>query len=129
MDQSGLARGLSRKQAFHRLISAWANAAVDHQSGGTAKIQLEINTKGVDFVVPRALQPKYDNDGQQKVDRETGVPLHVTELVAMDDTGAEMIKVTIVGEPRGAGRQLVTMVKLVATPWNIRRHGTPRVSR
>jgi hypothetical protein len=37
----------------------------------------------------------------------------------MDDTGAEVIKVTTAGEPKVTKRQLVTVVKLVATPWNI----------
>ncbi|MGH3778335.1 MAG: hypothetical protein ACRDRR_21770 [Pseudonocardiaceae bacterium] len=82
-------------------------------------MQLEIKTEGVDFVVSRAPQPKNDNDGRQKTDRETGAPLHVTELVAMDDTGAEVIKVTTAGEPRVTKRQLVTVAKLVATPWTI----------
>jgi len=59
------------------------------------------------------------NDGRQKADRETGEPLHVIELVAMDETGAEVIKVTTAGEPKGAKRQLVTVRRLVATPWNI----------
>jgi hypothetical protein len=71
------------------------------------------------FVVSRAPQPKNDNDGWQKTDRDTGELLHVTELVAMDDTGAEVIKVTTAGEPKITKRQLVTVVKLVATPWNI----------
>ena len=82
-------------------------------------MQLEIKTEGVDFVVSRGPQPKNDNDGRQKTDRETGELLHVTELVAMDETGAEVIKVTTAGQPRIAKRQLVTVVKLVATPWNI----------
>lgn len=82
-------------------------------------MQLEIKTEGVDFVVSRGPQPKNDNDGRQKSDRETGALLHVTELVAMDDTGAEVIKVTTAGEPKVAKRQLVTVVRLVATPWNI----------
>ncbi|PZS23734.1 MAG: hypothetical protein DLM61_23590 [Pseudonocardiales bacterium] len=82
-------------------------------------MQLEIKTEGVDFVVSRAPAPKNDNDGRQKADRETGAPLCVTELVAMDDTGAEVIKVTTAGEPRVAKRQLVTVARLVATPWNI----------
>ena len=67
-------------------------------------MQLEIKTEGVEFVVSRAPQPKNDNDGRQKADR---------------DTGAEVIKVTTAGEPRVTTRQLVTVVKLVATPWNI----------
>jgi len=82
-------------------------------------MQLEIKTEGVEFVVSRAPLPKNDNDGRQKADRDTGAPLYVTELVAMDDTGAEVLKVTTVGEPRITMRQLVTVVKLVATPWNI----------
>jgi hypothetical protein len=82
-------------------------------------MQLEINTEGVDFVVSRAPQPKNDNDGRQKTDRGTGELLHVTELVAMDETGAEVIKVTTAGQPRVTKRQPVTVVKLVATPWNI----------
>jgi hypothetical protein len=82
-------------------------------------MQLEIKTEGVDFVVSRAPLPKNDNDGRQKTDRDTGAPLCVTELVAMDDTGAEVIKVTTSGEPRVAKRQLVTVLRLVATPWVI----------
>jgi hypothetical protein len=82
-------------------------------------MQLEIKTDGVDFVVSRAPQPKNDAEGRQKADRETGALLYVTELVAMDGIGAEVIKVTTAGEPRVAQRQLVTVVKLVATPWNI----------
>ncbi|HET9258121.1 MAG TPA: hypothetical protein VFO16_23395, partial [Pseudonocardiaceae bacterium] len=35
------------------------------------------------------------------------------------DTGAEVIKVTTAGEPKITKRQLVTAVKLVATPWII----------
>ena len=82
-------------------------------------MQLEIRTEGVEFVVSRAPQPKNDNDGRQKTDRETGELLHVTELVAMDETGAEVIKVTTAGQPRVTKRQSVTVVKLVATPWTI----------
>jgi hypothetical protein len=61
-------------------------------------MQLKIKTDGVEFVVSRAPQPKNDNGGRQKVDRDTGASLHVTELVAMDDTGAEVIKVTTAGD-------------------------------
>src|SRR5918911_741921 len=82
-------------------------------------MQLEIKTDGVEFVVSRAPQPKNDNDGRQKTDRETGELLHVTELVAMDETGAEVIKVTTAGQPQVTKRQLVMVVKLVATPWTI----------
>jgi hypothetical protein len=86
-------------------------------------MQLEIKIEGVDFVVSRAPQPKNDAEGRQKADRETGALLYVTELVAMDTTGAEVIKVTTVGEPRVVKRQFVTVLKLVATPWTIEGRG------
>jgi hypothetical protein len=54
-------------------------------------MQLSIKTEGVDVVVSRVPQPKNDSDGRQKADRDAGELLHVTELVAMDDTGAEVI--------------------------------------
>jgi hypothetical protein len=59
----------------------------------------------VDFVVSRAPQPKNGNDGRQKADRKAGAPLHVTELVAMDETGAEVIKVTTARQPKVVKRQ------------------------
>ena len=82
-------------------------------------MQLELKTEGVDFVVSRVPQPKNDNDGRQKADRDTGELLYTTELVAMDDTGAEVIKVTTAGEPQVAKRQTVTVTKLLATPWTV----------
>jgi hypothetical protein len=82
-------------------------------------MQLEIKTQGVEFVVSRAPQPKNDNDGRQKADRDSGAPLYVTELVAMDDTGAEVIKVTTAGAPKVGKRQMVAVSGLVAVPWAV----------
>lgn len=39
-------------------------------------------------------EPKNDENGRQKADRTSGELLFVTELVVMNDTGAEVIKVT-----------------------------------
>jgi hypothetical protein len=104
---------------FSRLIGVRVERSATTDLEERQTMQLEIRTEGIEFVVSRAPQPKHDNDGRQKSDRETGAPLHVTELVAMDDTGAEVIKVTTAGEPKVVKRQLVTVVKLVATPWII----------
>lgn len=82
-------------------------------------MQLEITTEGVEFVVSRLPQPKNDNEGRQKADRKSGELLFTTELVAMDDTGAEVIKVTTAGEPKVVKRQGVAVRRLVATPWNV----------
>jgi hypothetical protein len=82
-------------------------------------VRLEIRTEGVDFVASRAPEPKNDGDGRQKADRATGELLYVTELVAMDDAGAEVIKVTTAGMPKVGKRQTVTVTSLVAVPWVI----------
>ena len=69
-------------------------------------MQLEIKTDSVEFVVSRAPQPKNDNDGRQKTDRETGELLHVTELVAMDDAQSGLGKVTNANRWRSKVAQL-----------------------
>ncbi len=80
-------------------------------------MKLEIKLDGVDFVVSKAPEPKSDGDGGQKADRVTGELLFVTELVALDDSGAEVIKVTTAGAPKVAKRQPVWLGTLVAVPW------------
>jgi hypothetical protein len=82
-------------------------------------MRLEIRTEGVDFVVSRAPEPKSDGEGRQKADRGTGELLYVTEVVAMDDTGAEVIKVTTAGAPKVGKRQMVAVSGLVAVPWAV----------
>jgi hypothetical protein len=86
-------------------------------------MRLEIRTDGVDFVVSREPLPKNDQDGRQKADRETGELLYVTELVAMDDAGADVIKVTTAGTPKVSKRQAVSVRRLVANPWVIEGRG------
>jgi hypothetical protein len=82
-------------------------------------VKLEIKTDGVDFVVTHEPLAKQDMEGRQKADRGTGELLYVTELVAMDDSGAEVIKVTTAGAPKVTKRQPVAVRCLVANPWNV----------
>jgi hypothetical protein len=82
-------------------------------------VRLEILTDGVEFVVSREPSAKNEQEGRQKADRDTGELLYVTELVAMDDSGAEVLKVTTAGQPRVAKRQPVAVRGLVANPWNV----------
>jgi hypothetical protein len=83
-------------------------------------VRLEIRTDGVEFVVSREPEPKSDMDGRQKADTRTGELLFTTELVAMDDTGAEVIRVTTGGSaPAVTKRQMVAVTGLVAVPWAI----------
>jgi hypothetical protein len=81
-------------------------------------VKLELKTDGVDFVVSKPPTPKTDENGRQKADRNTGELHFVTELVAMDDDGAEVIKVTTLGDaPKVAKRQAVMPAGLRVTHW------------
>ena len=81
-------------------------------------MQLELKTEGVDFVVSKLPAPKNDENGRQKADRTTGELQFVTELVAMDDEGAEVIKVTTLGSaPKVAKRQMVALTGLRVQHW------------
>jgi hypothetical protein len=82
-------------------------------------MQWEIKTEGLEFVISRLPQPNNDNKSRQKADRKSGELLFTTELVAMDDTSAEAIKVITAGEPKAVNRQGVAVPRLVATPWNV----------
>jgi len=67
----------------------------------------------------RPPEPRGDGDGRQKVDRASGESLYATELVAIDDTGAEVVKVTTAGAPKVAPDQMVQVSGLVALPWSM----------
>lgn len=80
-------------------------------------MRMEIRTERVQFLATRQPEPKTDQDGRQKRDRETQEPLWQTELVAIDGEGADVIKVATAGEPKIAPGQYVQVAELVATPW------------
>jgi hypothetical protein len=80
-------------------------------------VNLELKTDGVDFVVSKLPEPKNDETGTQKADRTTGELLFVTELVVMDDSGADVIKVTTGGAPKIAKRQMVAVSGLRVMHW------------
>jgi hypothetical protein len=65
-------------------------------------------------VVPK---PKSDMEGRQRTDRITGTPLFVTQLIKLDDDGAEIIPVTTPGAPDVGQGAEVRPVNLVAIPW------------
>lgn len=79
---------------------------------------MQLKTDGVDFVVSKMPAPKNDENGRQKADRTTGELQFVTELVAMDDDGAEVIKVTTGGAaPKVTKRQAVQVTGLRVMHW------------
>ncbi len=83
-------------------------------------MKLLIDTSRVTFTVSRGFEPKIDHTtGRQKTDRNTGAELYTTQLVAIDDKGAEVILVTVAGPQREVPKGTpVTVVDLEAIPWN-----------
>lgn len=83
-------------------------------------MNLQIKTDGIEFVVSKLPVTKNDEAGRQKADRTTGELLFVTELVAMDDEGAEVIKVTTGGAaPKVTRRQMVQVTGLRVMHWSM----------
>jgi hypothetical protein len=81
-------------------------------------MRLRIDTSGTRFIVTRAAEPRLNFEtGSPKVDAATGVPLYATQLLALDDTGGEVLSVTVVGDPKVSVTQQVLVSGLVAIPW------------
>lgn len=82
-------------------------------------MKLKIDTAGVSFICTRAPEQRVAFDtGQPRIDRETGQPLWQVQLMALDVSGAEIIPVTVAGEPGVSVAQPVQVDGLIAVPWN-----------
>ena len=55
--------------------------------------------------------------GQQRMDRLTGVGLFVTQLIELSDEGAQLLNVTTAGCPDVGQGAEVRPMKLIAIPW------------
>lgn len=81
-------------------------------------MELLIDISRKSFTVGRPFERKLDDNGVQKLDRQTRLPLFSAQFVVMDERGADTIMVTIAGEPPQLQQgQPVTVVRLVALPW------------
>jgi hypothetical protein len=81
-------------------------------------VELLIDISRKSFTVGRPFERKLDDNGVQKLDRQTRLPLFSAQFVVMDERGADTIMVTIAGEPPQLQQgQPVTVVRLVALPW------------
>ena len=82
-------------------------------------MRLMQDTSRVRFTVSKQPEEKRDLDGKQRSDRRTGELLFTVQLVAFDETGAEVITVTVAGAPpKVVVGQDVLPVELEAIPWN-----------
>lgn len=83
-------------------------------------MELLIDTSRKSFTVGRPFERKVDDNGVQRLDRKTRMPLWSAQLVVMDERGADTIVVTIATPepPQLQQGQPVTPVHLVAQPWS-----------
>ena len=82
-------------------------------------MRLVLDTSAVSFTVTRAAEARKDfGKDVQKVDRDTGRPQWVVEVLAMDSERGEVIRITVAGDqPKVSQGQLVTFSELEAIPW------------
>lgn len=81
-------------------------------------MRLRIDTSGTRFIVTRAPEPRLNFEtGAPKVDTATGMPMYATQVLALDDSGGEVLNVTVAGDPKVTVTQSVSVVGLVAIPW------------
>ena len=82
-------------------------------------MKLRIDTTGVSFTCTRAPEQRVNFDtGRPRVDKATGVPLWLVQVMALDESGGDVISVTVVGEPQVSAGRAVTVTGLVALPWS-----------
>ena len=83
-------------------------------------MRLVLDTSKVRLQVTKAPEPRKDfGKDQQKMDRETGRPQWVVEVLAMDAERGEVIRVTVAGdEPKVHPGQPVRFADLEAIAWN-----------
>ena len=82
-------------------------------------MKLRIDTTGVSFTCTRAPEQRLNFDtGRPRVDKATGVPLWLVQVMALDESGGDVISVTVAGEPQVSAGRAVTVTGLVALPWS-----------
>ena len=91
-------------------------------------MRLMLDTSKVMFTVTKAPEPRKDfGKEQQKMDRDTGRPQWVVEVLAMDAERGEVIRVTVAGdEPKVSQGQPVAFADLEAIAWT--NNGKSRVA-
>lgn len=81
-------------------------------------MKIYVDTTGITFQAAMQSKPKVDEKGNQRSEKGTGRPMWSTQVVALDETGAEVINITTVGEkPSVEVGQFVTVEQLEAKAW------------
>jgi hypothetical protein len=81
-------------------------------------MKLYVDVTGKQVSVSRDPEPKKDQNGNQRSERDTGRAMWSTQVFILDETGGEVITITTAGvKPEVKVGQLVTPVQLEAIPW------------
>src|SRR5947209_2326740 len=76
------------------------------------KVKLYVSTEGKQATVSLEPEPKKDQNGNQRSERNTGRPMWSTQVFVLDETGGEVITITTAGEkPNVKVGQLVVPVQ------------------
>ena len=82
-------------------------------------MRIKLDTSAIRFMITKPAVPKMDKEaGRQKVDKATGALLWQLQVMALDDTGGEILTVTLDAEPKIGVGEFVQLHDLVAIPWN-----------
>ena len=82
-------------------------------------MHLFLETSQMSFLVTKAPEPRRDfGKTEQKVERDTGRPVWVLEVLAQEPDGGQVIRVSVAGDqPRVTQGQQVRVEGLEAIPW------------
>lgn len=84
-------------------------------------MRIKMDTASVRFMITKTATAKWDKDaGRQKVDKATGALLWQVQLMALDESGGEILTVTVDSEPKFNVGEYVLLHDLVAIPWGRR---------
>lgn len=83
-----------------------------------ADMKLYVDTQSKQVQVTKDPEPKNDQNGNQRSEKNTGRLMWSTQVFVLDETGGEIITITTAGEkPSVTVGQLVAVEQLEAIPW------------
>jgi hypothetical protein len=83
-------------------------------------VRLPIDTSQLTFMCAAPARPVTDFDTKQhKADLVTGELLYKVQTVALDSEGAEIIQLTVAGDPKVGQGAMLKLEGLVALPWSM----------
>ncbi|MBU8857418.1 hypothetical protein GA0070622_6311 [Micromonospora sediminicola] len=81
-------------------------------------MKLYVDTASKQVQVTKDPEPKNDQNGNQRSEKNTGRLMWSTQVFVLDETGGEIITITTAGEkPNVTVGQLVAVEQLEAIPW------------